>query len=108
MAQAVVKSSGRYTIASAASLSATQSFRWSWRRILARTATPPRPMPVVDGSRMPSELLGELDLLVRPEEVGGVAVYNSPIQTPAEFRGFSDCGAIVIWTRPPRKGAKAK
>jgi hypothetical protein len=62
----------------------------------------------VDGSRMPSELLGELDLLVRPEEIGGLEVYNSPIQTPAEFRGFNACGAIVIWTRPARREQKAK
>jgi Carboxypeptidase regulatory-like domain len=64
------------------------------------------PQLYLNGVSMPSDLLADLDFLVRPEEIGGMEVYTSPVQTPAQFRGFSGCGAIVFWTRPPRRPAK--
>ncbi len=55
---------------------------------------------------MPQDMTGELDFLVRPDEIGGMEIYNSPTETPAQFNSFAACGAIVIWTRPPLKPAK--
>jgi hypothetical protein len=57
----------------------------------------------INGMRMPRDLVGELDLLVRPQELAGMEVYRSQ-QVPAEFSGFQGCGAIVIWTRVPVGG----
>jgi len=54
----------------------------------------------VDGMRMSSDLAGQLDMLVRPEEVAAMEVYR-PGSVPAEFFTFDSCGAIVIWTKPP-------
>jgi hypothetical protein len=56
----------------------------------------------LNGVRMPSELLADLDLFVRPHELGGMEVYRG--QTPAEFFAPGNCGAIVVWTkRSPRR-----
>jgi hypothetical protein len=54
----------------------------------------------LNGMRMSSDLAGQLDVLVRPEEVAGMEVYR-PGNVPAEFFTFDNCGAIVIWTKPP-------
>lgn len=55
----------------------------------------------LNGVRMPSELLADLDLFVRPHELGGMEVYRG--QTPAEFFAPGNCGAVVVWTkRSPR------
>ncbi|HJQ21975.1 MAG TPA: carboxypeptidase-like regulatory domain-containing protein, partial [Gemmatimonadaceae bacterium] len=59
-----------------------------------------RPTVWMNGVRMPEDMLGELDLLVRPEELGGIEIYNHGT-VPAEFYNFNNCGAIVMWTRPP-------
>jgi hypothetical protein len=64
------------------------------------------PTLFLNGGRMPKDLGGELDFLVRPEEIGGMEIYNSSSQVPAQFASFDDCGVIVIWTRPPRRPAK--
>jgi len=56
----------------------------------------------LNGMRMPGDMIGNLDLLARPDEVVGLEVYRAT-QTPPEFRSFNNCGSIVIWTRPPRR-----
>ena len=38
-----------------------------------------------------------LDLYVKPIEVGGIEVYKGLASTPAEFA--SRCGAVVVWTK---------
>jgi hypothetical protein len=60
------------------------------------------PTLYLNGARMPADLLSDLDILVRPEELAGMEVYRAGTAPPqfADFR--SGCGAIVIWTRPPR------
>lgn len=63
------------------------------------------PALFLDGARMPADLLGDLDMLVRPEELEGMEVY--PRNTaPAQFSDFSGCGSIVVWTRVPPRRAK--
>lgn len=52
----------------------------------------------VDGMRMPSDLLDQLDVLVRPDELQAMEVYRSG-NVPAEFFTFDNCGAIVLWTK---------
>jgi hypothetical protein len=76
------------------------------RLVMGGRGRPCEPELYLNGLHMPREVLGELDFLVRPEEVGGMEVYTSFSQTPAQFASFNDCGAIVIWTRPPRRPAK--
>jgi hypothetical protein len=43
----------------------------------------------------------DLSLMVRPETIKGLEVYESPGTVPAQFDLFSStgCGSIVIWTR---------
>ena len=63
------------------------------------------PLLFLNGVRMPPDMLGELDFLVRPEELDGMEVYRGT-NTPAQFAAFSRCGSIVIWTRIPARRAK--
>lgn len=60
----------------------------------------------IDGAHMPQGMSGDLDFLVRPDEIGGMEIYNSSTETPAQFNSFNGCGAIVIWTRPPLRPPK--
>lgn len=56
------------------------------------------PLLIVDGARWP-HWTNEIDRVVRPEEIAGMAVYTG-IETPFTYRvSGGDCGAIVIWTR---------
>ena len=55
----------------------------------------------LNGARMPSDMVKDLDLLARPEELAGMEVYRPGPGTPAQFADFNGCGAIVIWTRIP-------
>jgi hypothetical protein len=54
----------------------------------------------LNGMKMPSDLLGELDFMVRPEELDGMEVYRGG-SAPAQFSDFGGCGSIVVWTRAP-------
>jgi hypothetical protein len=38
---------------------------------------------------------------IPPQDIAAIEVYRTPNETPGEFRRFSGCGAIVIWTRDP-------
>ena len=62
-----------------------------------------QPTLYMNGAKMTSELLADLDLWASPAEIEGIEVYRE-IDAPAQFHDFNNCGAIVIWTRPPRKG----
>jgi hypothetical protein len=61
----------------------------------------------INGMRMPEELVGDLDLLARPEELEGMEVYRSS-QAPGQFTNFRGCGSIVLWTRPPASPPRDK
>ncbi len=44
-----------------------------------------------------------------PRDLDGVEVYSGPAEMPPELNRFSNCGAIVLWTRtPPRAPRKEK
>ena len=53
---------------------------------------------VVDGMPImgPSS---DLDILARPDDIAGMAVYRGPGETPVEYQNLSPCGVIQIWTR---------
>jgi Carboxypeptidase regulatory-like domain len=67
------------------------------------------PLILIDGfppypgfaPKLPGE--AELDWLMHPDEIGGVEIYTSPAQLPAEIARLSfgppPCAAIVFWTR---------
>ena len=54
----------------------------------------------LNGIQMPAELLVDLDVFVLPEELQGMEVYRGT-NVPGEFRNFTDCGAVVVWTKRP-------
>lgn len=56
------------------------------------------PTIVVDGMRF-SDPETTLDEVVRPDDIGAIAVYRSAAETPAEYQGSGGCGAIVVWTK---------
>jgi len=62
-----------------------------------------RPTLYMNGAKMPGDLFADLDLWVTPAEIEGIEVYRE-LDAPAQFHDFNQCGAVVIWTRPPRKG----
>lgn len=67
-----------------------------------------QPGIVVDGMRLAGDA-GDIDLLARPEDIAGMAVYRGPSEVPAEYQSGSSCGLIQIWTRrgnTPRGRAK--
>lgn len=56
---------------------------------------PPGPAPTALGQ-------ATLDWTIHPDEIGGVEIYTTPGQVPAEFARFAfgpACAAIVFWTR---------
>jgi hypothetical protein len=56
---------------------------------------PPGAAPAAPGQAV-------LDWIMHPDEIGGVEIYTSPGQVPAEFARFAagpPCAAIVFWTR---------
>ena len=57
----------------------------------------------LNGARLPEDLLADLDMLVRPDELAGMEIYRGPT-APPQYSTLNGCGAIVIWTRPPRRG----
>jgi len=56
------------------------------------------PTLVVDGMQMPGSA-GDIDAIVRPEDIAGLAVYRGPSEVPVEYASGSSCGVIQIWTR---------
>ena len=62
---------------------------------------------VIDGMLLGAEWTGDLDMLARPEDISGIAVYRGPAEVPVEYRSAGSCGLIQVWTRrggTPRKG----
>lgn len=57
-----------------------------------------RPTFFVDGVQYDGALV-DVDLMVHPTDMVGVAVYRGRMGTPPEYIGVSACGSIVIWTR---------
>jgi hypothetical protein len=76
------------------------------RLLMGGRGQPCEPELYIDGAHMPRDMTGDLDFLVRADEIGGMEIYNSPTETPAQFNSFAACGAIVIWTRPPPRPPK--
>ena len=65
------------------------------------------PMLVIDGMRLEGSA-GDIDAMTRPEDIQGIAIYRGPGETPAEYQGFSSCGAIVVWTKSGARTAPKK
>lgn len=63
-----------------------------------------KPAFFVDGVRFEGVFV-DIDAMVDPLELVGVAVYRGLSETPAEFMGGSSCGSIVVWTK---RGAPLK
>jgi hypothetical protein len=57
-----------------------------------------QPGLVIDGLQFQGGA-GDIDQLVRPEDIAGMAVYRGPSETPVEYQSASSCGVIQIWTR---------
>lgn len=50
----------------------------------------------VDGARV----FGDLDDVVRPNDIAGLEVFRSPAELPTEYTGTgSQCGVLLVWTR---------
>ena len=57
-----------------------------------------QPSIVVDGMQLGGDA-GDIDMLARPEDITGIAVYRGPSEVPVEYATGSSCGLIQIWTR---------
>lgn len=54
----------------------------------------------IDGHLMRGISAGELDALVKPEQIEGVEVYGTGAPRPPQFdSGMSGCGSLVIWRK---------
>ena len=53
---------------------------------------------VIDGMPVTGQS-SDLDILARPDDIAGIAVYRGPGETPVEYQNLSPCGVIQIWTR---------
>jgi hypothetical protein len=56
----------------------------------------------VDGTKLADA--ATLDRIVATSDVIGIEVYTRPSEIPAEFMGYSNCGAVVVWTGRGRMG----
>jgi len=56
------------------------------------------PTIVVDGMQLTGDA-GDIDLLARPEDIAGIAIYRGASEVPVEYASNSSCGVIQIWTR---------
>lgn len=59
----------------------------------------------LNGAKMPSDLLSDLDLMASVPELAGVEVYRSG-NTPSQFQDFNNCGAVVVWTQSPKRARR--
>ena len=67
-----------------------------------------QPGVVVDGLQLNGSA-GDIDVLARPEDIAGIAIYRGASEVPVEYSNGSSCGLIQIWTRrgnTPRGRAK--
>jgi hypothetical protein len=58
-----------------------------------------QPSIVLDGLQMSADAVGDIDMLARPEDIAGIAVYRGASEVPVEYSTGSSCGLIQIWTR---------
>lgn len=72
-----------------------------------RSGTTCSPVLFVDGLRSPMVGTTDLNAWLRTDVIAGIEVYNSPNQVPAEFTSLSDCGTIVVWTKPRDRAREA-
>lgn len=67
-----------------------------------------RPLVFINGAILANT--EGVDMMVDPEEVAAVEIYNGVAETPPQFRGGTkgECGSIAIWTVPnlPLLGSK--
>jgi len=47
---------------------------------------------------------GLINDVVSPQDLEGIEIYRSDVETPVEFLNRSGCGAIVMWTRDGEPG----
>jgi len=59
----------------------------------------------IDGFEWRDLMPGDLDMIVNPDDVVGMEVYQ-PGDVPVRFRGIKDCTTIVIWTQFRPKASK--
>lgn len=60
------------------------------------------PAYFLDGRElMGIETTRDLEIMAPVDELAAVEVYNDDVSTPAQFRLFGKCGAIVMWSLPP-------
>jgi Carboxypeptidase regulatory-like domain/TonB-dependent Receptor Plug Domain len=67
-----------------------------------------QPSIVIDGLMLTGDA-GDIDMLARPEDIAGMAVYRGASEVPVQYATGSSCGLIQIWTRrgnTPRGKAK--
>ena len=64
------------------------------------SSQPCPPAFFLNGVRMPSDMLSDLDLFARPHELEGMEVYRG-MMVPPDFHVDGACGAIVVWTKRP-------
>ena len=57
-----------------------------------------QPGIVVDGLPLGGDA-GDIDMLARPEDIAGIAVYRGPSEVPVQYASAGSCGLIQIWTR---------
>ncbi|MBV6522500.1 MAG: hypothetical protein MNPFHGCM_02648 [Gemmatimonadaceae bacterium] len=55
----------------------------------------------VDGAPWEAMFPGDVDRLYPPQEIGGIEVYQSGTNTPAQFQqaGKTSCAVVVIWSK---------
>jgi hypothetical protein len=53
----------------------------------------------MDGMLLGSDWTEDLDMIARPEDIAGIAVYRGPAEVPVEYRANGSCGLIQVWTR---------
>jgi len=59
----------------------------------------------IDGFEWRDLMPGDLDMIVNPDDVVGMEVYQ-PGDVPVRFRGIKDCTTIVVWTQFHPKASK--
>jgi hypothetical protein len=78
------------------------------RAVFARSPRNCQPAYYMDGIPVDATVVW----LQPPRDLDGVEVYSGPAEMPPELNRYSNCGAIVLWTRTPppyvRKDKKPK
>lgn len=63
----------------------------------------------VDGQLLRGITAGELDAVVKPENISGLEVFSAGSPRPPQFdSGMSGCGSLVIWQKPLAERARRR